>query len=135
MLRVSAAEAKRLGLSPKKRRPRSQRTTAKTTAAFEQLCVAHGLPEPVPEFCFAPPRQWRFDWAWPEARLALEIEGGAWTQGRHTRGAGFVADLAKYNAAAILGWRVLRCTPDDVKSGAAFALVKEAMKIEDRGQR
>lgn len=39
------------------------------------------------------------------------MEGGVWTNGRHTRGAGFLADVSKYNRAAVLGWRLLRCTP------------------------
>jgi hypothetical protein len=34
-----------------------------------------------------------------------------WTNGRHVRGAGFLEDIAKYNRAAVLGWRLIRCTP------------------------
>ena len=44
--------------------------------------------------------------------MALEIEGGVFSRGRHVRPMGFLADMEKYNAAAVLGWRVLRCTPD-----------------------
>lgn len=82
------------------------------------LCRAMRIPEPVPEYEFALiiGRKWRFDYAWPLHKLALEVEGGIWTQGRHTRGAGALADLAKYSEAAILGWRVIYCTPDDVAS-------------------
>jgi very-short-patch-repair endonuclease len=78
------------------------------------LCVLAGLPEPVAEHRFAAPRRWRFDWAWPQYHLALEIDGGVWTRGRHTRGAGFLRDIEKLNAAAIQGWWVLRTTPDKV---------------------
>lgn len=74
--------------------------------------TSHKLPEFVPEFRFAPPRRWRFDFAWPQHKIALEVEGGVWTKGRHTRGAGFMADIEKYNEAACLGWRVVRTTPD-----------------------
>jgi len=95
--------------------------------AFQLMCQAHGLPKPEPELRFCPPRRWRFDYAFPDAKLALEVEGGAWTGGRHTRGKGFVADMEKYNRAVILGWRVLRCTPADVKSGKVFAMLKEAL--------
>lgn len=94
---------------------------------FEAACIAHGLHEPVAEFRFAPPRRWRFDWCWPEHMIALEIEGGVWTGGRHTRGSGFTKDVEKYNEAALLGWRVLRCTPKQVKSGEVFELLKRAM--------
>lgn len=70
-----------------------------------------GLPVPVAEHKFHPTRKWRFDYAWPDRLVALEVEGGVWAQGRHTRGSGFVKDMEKYNAAAALGWRVLRALP------------------------
>lgn len=94
---------------------------------FEAACIAHGLQEPVAEFRFAPPRLWRFDWCWPERMVALEVEGGIWTGGRHTRGAGFLKDIEKYNEATVLGWRVLRCTPREIKSGKVFELLKRAL--------
>jgi very-short-patch-repair endonuclease len=89
-----------------------------------QLCVLAGLPEPVPEHRFAAPRRWRFDWAWPEDMLALEIDGGVWTRGRHTRGAGFLRDVEKLNAAAIQGWSVLRTTPDKVHTQGLADVVR-----------
>lgn len=98
---------------------------------FQALCKAHGLPEPVAEYVFHPKRKWRFDWAWPMGSIggvALEIDGGVWTKGRHTRGAGFLKDIEKINQAVILGWRVLRCTPADVKSGKVFETLKQAME-------
>ena len=58
----------------------------------------------VPEHKFHPERKWRFDFAAPPAMVALEIEGGVWTRGRHSRGAGMIADMHKYNAAASRGW-------------------------------
>ena len=76
------------------------------------LCRAAGLPEPVPEYRFHAARKWRADYAWPLRLVIVEIDGGVWTQGRHTRGAGVIADQRKLNAAALLGYRVLRYTPD-----------------------
>ena len=76
------------------------------------LIIAAGFPEPVKEFKFHPKRRWRFDLAWPELKLAIEIEGGVWIRGRHVRGRGFKEDCEKYNAAVLLGWKVLRYTPD-----------------------
>ena len=78
------------------------------------LCRAAGLPEPTPEFRFNPQRKWRADYCWPFAtpRVIVEIDGGVWTQGRHTRGAGFIADQQKTNSAQLLGFAVLRYTPD-----------------------
>jgi hypothetical protein len=87
-----------------------------------------GLPAPVREYRFAPPRKWRFDWAWlPPIALALEVEGGVWTRGRHTRGAGFLKDCEKYNTATLLGWRVLRVTPATLCTDATLALLRAAM--------
>lgn len=79
--------------------------------ALVLACRQAGLAEPVPEYQFHPLRRWRFDFAWPLHKVAVEIEGGIWTQGRHTRGAGVLADMQKYNAAAMLGWRLLRYSP------------------------
>lgn len=84
------------------------------------------LPAPVTEHRFHHERKWRFDYAWPDARVALEVEGGVWTGGRHTSSAGFLKDIEKYNAAARLGWRVLRCTPKTLLSLDTVTAVKEA---------
>lgn len=75
------------------------------------LCAAAGLPAPTPEYRFHPERKWRLDYAWPERRVAVEIEGGIFVAGRHSRGAGMLSDMAKYNAATLLGWRLLRYSP------------------------
>jgi very-short-patch-repair endonuclease len=80
------------------------------------------------EYRFAPPRRWRFDFAWPEIRLALEIEGGTWVRGRHNRPGGFAKDLEKYNTATLMGWRLLRFTPAQVTDGTALALVQLVVK-------
>lgn len=65
-------------------------------------------PRPVREYRFHPTRRWLMDFAWPRQRVAVEIEGGTYSNGRHTRGSGFADDCTKYNAAALLGWTVLR---------------------------
>lgn len=80
------------------------------TFAYYWRALAPDAPEPTPEYRFAPPRRWRFDYAWPDARVAVELEGGVHSGGRHVRGAGFERDAEKYNAAAASGWRVLRYT-------------------------
>ena len=82
--------------------------------APQLLAQVHVVPLPAAEYRFHATRRWRFDYAWPAYLVALEVEGGGWSGGRHTRGAGFLGDMAKYNAAAILGWRVLRCTPQQL---------------------
>ena len=91
--------------------------------AFDVQCKGLGLPSPQPEYYFAKPRRWRFDWAFPAQLIAVEQEGGVFNGGRHTRGAGYVKDMEKYNAAARLGWRVLRFTPKQVRDGQAALYV------------
>jgi len=75
---------------------------------FALACRAIGLPAPEREYRFHRPRRFRFDFAWPALLIAVECEGGVWSQGRHVRGTGFLADCEKYNLAARDGWRVFR---------------------------
>jgi very-short-patch-repair endonuclease len=97
-----------------------------TTLAFH-IKVAK-LPAPECEYRFHPSRKWRFDFAWPEQKLAAECEGGTWTNGRHTRGVGFENDCIKYNQATINGWRVLRFTKGMIDSGTALDMVELALQ-------
>lgn len=77
--------------------------------------TALGLPEPCPEYRFSE-RKFRFDFAYPEAKVAIEIEGqGPKGLGRHQRPEGFERDLEKYNLAVVLGWRILRFTPSMIR--------------------
>lgn len=89
-----------------------------------------GLPEPVKELMFAPPRRWRFDLAWEAKKLAVEIEGGVFMAGgsRHSRGRGFENDCEKYAEALIRGWRVLRVTTDMVRDGRALGYIERFWK-------
>jgi len=59
------------------------------------------------EYRVVPDRRWRFDYAYPELRIGIEIHGGVWTHGGHTRGSGFIKDREKMNRAAVAGWLVL----------------------------
>lgn len=80
-----------------------------------------------PEFRFHGTRRWRFDFALPTFKVAIEVEGGVWTAGRHTRPRGFLGDIEKYNAAAALGWRVLRVTPGGLFAKEFLDTVRETM--------
>lgn len=107
---------------------------------FEVQCRLAGLPEPQKEFRFAAPRRWRFDYAWPNLwvrdrgtewpllGVALEVEGGVFSFGRHAREAGMVKDMEKYNQAVLFGWRILRVTPQQVADGSALRLVEQAIR-------
>ena len=98
-------------------------------AAFADQARRLRLPSWVEEHRFALSigRQWRFDFAWPDRMLAVEIDGGAFSGGRHTRGAGFVEDCRKLNAAVLMGWRVLRFTAGDLEDHHG-AVVSPAMQ-------
>ncbi len=122
-----------------------------TPAMMNALCQAHGLPEPMAEFKFCDDRKFKFDWAWVCIRLvgasgihchdpgiALEIEGGMYGKGKpcpvckrkapgaHTSIERLKSDMEKYNEASIRGWRLIRCRPEQIESGEAFALVRRA---------
>lgn len=88
--------------------------------------TATKLPAPLEEYRFHPKRRWRFDFAWPDKMIAVEVEGGTFTGGRHTRGKGFEQDCEKYCEATLLGWRVLRFTTKQVNSGYALGSVERA---------
>lgn len=82
----------------------------------------------VREHRFDPVRGWRFDFAWPQRKWALEVEGGTWVAGGHSRGKGYQEDCEKYAAAVLAGWRVLRATTDHVKAGTALGWVITALR-------
>lgn len=95
---------------------------------FVEFCRKQLGVAPVREYIFHPVRKWRFDYAFPDAKIALEVEGGVYTGGRHIRPKGFLGDVDKYNAASVMGWRVLRVVPDRLRTFTTIEMIKEAMK-------
>jgi very-short-patch-repair endonuclease len=83
------------------------------------------------EVLFARPRKWRADFLVQPGDLLIEVEGGLYVQGRHSRGAGFEADLEKYNAAAELGYTVLRFSPRMVNDGSALAQIRRILSMKE----
>lgn len=102
---------------------------------FSQSCTV----PMVTEYRFAPPRKWRFDFAWVSVKVAVELEGATWAGGRHTRGSGYQADCEKYNCAVMEGWAVLRYTSTMLKAdpqgvvNAIVELVEERLTFVDNG--
>ena len=76
------------------------------------------------EYKFHPARRWRFDYAIVELKIAIEVEGGVWTRGRHINPTGFLKDMEKYNTATSLGWKLLRVTPDDLLSRKTLEMIR-----------
>lgn len=85
------------------------------------------IPEPDREVRFHTVRQWRFDFAYIDSKIAIEVEGGQWSGGRHTRGAGYEEDTIKYNEATLLGWKVYRFTGDMIKRGDAVNFIERML--------
>ena len=102
---------------------------------YEAMLALHiraaGLPEPIREHRFHPVRKWRFDFAWPGRMIAVEVEGGTWANGRHTRGSGYERDAEKYNTAVELGWRVLRYTSGQIERGEAIEQLERIFDGDD----
>jgi very-short-patch-repair endonuclease len=101
---------------------------AKKLSVGEETLALHLLSEKIAfqrEFRFHPTRKWRFDFALDNS-MAVEVEGGTWVNGGHSRGSIYEENCRKYNAAASLGWKVLRFTTGMVKSGEAIKTIKQA---------
>lgn len=95
------------------------------------------------EYCFCNGRKWRFDFCFPNEKLAIEVEGGAFKKrtykskrtgklittigGRHNSAKGFLNDMEKYNTAAMLGYRLLRFTPQSIMTSKALDIIKECL--------
>lgn len=90
-----------------------------------------GLPTPEREYRFHPKRRYRFDWAYVGMYIAFEYEGGLRSaRSGHRSFGGVMRDIAKYNLAQSMGWRVFRITPQMVKSGEAVNVVEKAIRRE-----
>lgn len=77
----------------------------------------------VREYQFDPERRWRFDFAFPSQRLAVEVDGA-----RHRTHRGQSSDCEKGNAAVLAGWRVLHFVSGEKRKAAEWAaLIREAL--------
>lgn len=114
---------------------------SKLEAMLAQQIRVLKLPEPETEYRFAKHhvgagkdfrkrlfaaglKDWRFDFAWPDYKLAVEVEGGSFVNGRHTRGVGFREDCHKYHHAMLLGWTVYRCEETLIRTGKAVNFIE-----------
>jgi len=95
-------------------------------ALFEQQLQAEKIGY-VTEYKFHEKRKWRFDFAliFPYTNyVAIELEGGYFVRGGHSRGAAQIRDNEKFNEAALLGWKILRFTPQQITKGEAIRFIK-----------
>lgn len=84
------------------------------------------------EYRFHDTRKWRFDFAMPDIKLAVEVEGGLYINGRHNRGKGYEDDLEKYGEAMKLGWTVYRCGPRMIKNGQALETIEKLIELQGK---
>ena len=142
-MRLSEAEFQKLRqssvycYSKGKAQPKTKNTLkqayspSKLELAIEQQLKALKIPNPTKELRFHPVRAWRFDFAWESQKVALEVEGGTYRHGqykngikqksRHLTPTGYYGDCRKYNAAASLGWLVIKADSKMVSNGEAIA--------------
>lgn len=81
------------------------------------------------EWPFHPTRKWRFDYACPELKIAIEVDGGIFTGGRHSGGVGQLKDMEKMNNACALGWLVFHAQPEDMHDLALRKLILQAIEL------
>lgn len=102
--------------------------------SFDKFCLFSGLPIPVAEYRFddrvtmRTQRRWRFDWAWPDRKVALEVNGGVFMQGKHSRGIGQLKDFEKWSEAATQGWRIIHATPAQLESAETLDWIRRCLQ-------
>lgn len=83
------------------------------------------------EFKFHPVRKWRADFLITGYSILIEVEGGVFVNGGHSRGKAYTNNCEKYNTAATMGYYVIRSTTDQVKSGECVKFVEDMMEFID----
>lgn len=121
---MTTKKEKQVQIPTKAKKSQQKQNNAPKYDLFTALCRSDLKVECVKELRFHPKRMWRFDYAIPEHRIAIEVEGGVWTGGRHTRPKGFLGDIEKYNTATVMGWRLLRTTPEELVSKKTIDMIK-----------
>lgn len=77
-------------------------------------------------------KDWRFDYAYPEKKIAIEYEGGVYIQGGHTRGGKYTDDCQKYNKAQFLGWKVFRITIKHLEDPQSLGFFDDLRLLYDK---
>jgi very-short-patch-repair endonuclease len=118
---------------------RAPRISRRSISLEEDMALqirAAGLPTPEREAMVIPGRRFRADFAWRDAAVVLEIEGGIFAQRNrggtsgHSSAAGILRDIEKSNLYTIHGWRLIRAAAPHVRNGEAIAWVAAALGVE-----
>lgn len=91
-------------------------------------CRLVGLPPPDREVKLIPGRRYRWDLVWQAQRVVVEIQGGTWSRGAHSRGVGQARDAEKQALATLAGYRCLSVTSDQIRSGQAVGWIEALLR-------
>ncbi|MFX9721941.1 hypothetical protein ABTO99_18030, partial [Acinetobacter baumannii] len=111
MSSMSLAEYRELFPIQKNKKRRSAKQGTRQPSEGETVLATHLKACKISfeqEYKFHPERKWRADFLITGTKILIEVEGGIWSGGRHTRGKGYIGDMEKYNSAAMMGFTVLR---------------------------
>jgi len=95
-----------------------------------QLEEADLLEGSVAEYRFHPTRRWLMDRAWPGKKLYVEVQGGIFVRGRHSRPKGQLNDMEKMSEASIMGWRPVLVCSVEIKNGQALDRIRRALLFD-----
>jgi very-short-patch-repair endonuclease len=128
---------------PAPSKPRKPSERKRMSDLFAEQLKQHRLPMHLREHRFAQAaigREWRFDFCFPDFKLAVEIEGLAVMSlmmpsgkkrmictGRHSTPGGFEDDCEKYATAVMMGWRLVRFMTKQVKSEFALGMTRNIL--------
>jgi len=68
-------------------------------------------------------KRYRADFAHPQSKCLIEIQGGTYMRGRHVTGSGYERDARKYNLAMLSGWKVFLLTSATAKDHAWIEMI------------
>lgn len=129
MSSISLADYKRLYPKPRTKPKRRVSVKKERVVSEGEATLVHHLKTHKigfeQEYKFHPKRKWRADFLITGTKILVEVEGGIWSGGRHTRGKGYLGDMEKYNEAAMMGFTVLRFSTEQVKAGVAIKQIEQ----------
>lgn len=106
----------------KRQQQKAKREALENHLLHQMRCLK--LPEPERNYRFHPTRKFEIDFAWPDLRYGVEVQGGTYNGGKHARGVGYTIDCRKMGEAMVLGWTVYACDTVLVKTGEAVNIIE-----------
>ncbi|EOH6358128.1 DUF559 domain-containing protein [Acinetobacter baumannii] len=128
MSSMSLAEYRELFPIQKNKKRRSAKQGTRQPSEGETVLATHLKACKISfeqEYKFHPEHKWRADFLITGTKILIEVEGGIWSGGRHTRGKGYLGDMEKYNSAVMMGFTVLRFSTEQVKAGVAIKQIEQ----------